>query len=105
MDLDPKRGSFHVVLCYAFWFEESLDTRMEKYLQTLIQNLDTGSKQAGHYYPFVFLNNAGDTQNPFASYGYGKSLPKLKAIAKKYDPQGVFQRLVPGFKLEGLQVN
>ncbi|KAL8644073.1 MAG: hypothetical protein Q9226_007950 [Calogaya cf. arnoldii] len=101
MDLDPQRGSFHVVLCYAFWGEESLDARMEQYLQTLIRNLEDGAKASGNYYPFTFLNNAGRTQNPFESYGYGRSLPRMKAIATKYDPKGVFRRLVPGFKLDG----
>ncbi|KAL8692059.1 MAG: hypothetical protein Q9218_002845 [Villophora microphyllina] len=101
MDLDPQRGSFHVVLCYAFWADENLDARMEDYLQTLIRNMDVGSKESGHYYPFIWLNNAGDTQHPFELYGYGKSLPRMKEVARRYDPRGVFQRLVPGFKLDG----
>ncbi|KAL8776197.1 MAG: hypothetical protein Q9203_006507 [Teloschistes exilis] len=101
IDLDPQRGSFHIALCYAFWDDEKLDARVQNYLETLIKNLDAISKKKGLYYPFTFLNDAGGTQNPFATYGYGKSLPKMKAIAKKYDPKGVFQRLVPGFKLDG----
>ncbi len=104
MDLDPARGGFHVVLCYAFWFDESLDARVQRYLQTLIHNLDDGARRSGHDYPFVWLNNAGDTQDPFATYGYGKSLPRLRALARKYDPKAVFQRLVPGFKLDGPKV-
>ena len=37
---------------------------------------------------------------------FGSNLSSLKKIAKKYDPKGVFQRLVPGyFKLEGPSVS
>ena len=71
MDLDPQRGSFHVVLCYAFWAEESLDSWMEQYLQKINQNLEDGAKDSGNHYPFPFLNNAGRTQNPLESYGMG----------------------------------
>lgn len=43
------------------------------------------------------------TQDPLASYG-PESVKKMKAAAKKYDPFGVFQKLVPGgFKISKVQ--
>ncbi|KAI4159471.1 MAG: hypothetical protein LQ342_006550 [Letrouitia transgressa] len=40
--------------------------------------------------PFLFMNDANYAQNVLASYG-SASLAFLKAVAKKYDPSGVFQ--------------
>ena len=101
MDLDPSNGSFFVVLIYGIWFDAAQDAIMQEVLSTMAAELDAGSKKRGDYYPFLFPNYVGSTQDPFEFYGAGKSLPKLKQIARKYDPQGVFQRLVPGFKLDG----
>ena len=53
------------------------------------------------YYPWLFLNDAGITQDPIATYGYGASLPRMREVATRYDPGRVFQRNVPGFKLGG----
>ena len=49
--------------------------------------------------PFQYLNYAAPFQDPFASYGE-KNLQLLREVSKKYDPDQVFQKLVPGgFKL------
>jgi len=54
----------------------------------------------GLYYPYIFLNDAGSGQLPLSLYGDGQSLPKMKAIAQKYDPDDIFQNLASGaFKL------
>lgn len=39
---------------------------------------------------FLFMNDASRDQNPLAKYGTD-SLSKLKSIASKYDPAGIFQ--------------
>ncbi|CAI4212336.1 unnamed protein product [Parascedosporium putredinis] len=49
--------------------------------------------------PFVHLNFAGRFQKPFCGYG-ADNLEFLREVAGKYDPDQVFQELVPGgFKL------
>jgi hypothetical protein len=49
--------------------------------------------------PYLYLDYADKTQDPLASYG-SENVKKMKAVAKKYDPSGVFQNLVPGgFKI------
>jgi len=53
--------------------------------------------------PYLYLNYADTTQDPLASYG-AEAVDKMKAAAKKYDPSGVFQTLVPGgFKISHVQ--
>lgn len=58
------------------------------------------AKTAGQYYPFIYLNDAAKGQNPFSLYGKGKSLPRLKQVRRRYDPNGIFQQFEgSGFKL------
>ena len=45
--------------------------------------------------PYIYLNYADDTQDVLGGYGdANKAL--MAAASKKYDPKGVFQKLVPG---------
>lgn len=53
----------------------------------------------GLYNAYAYLNDAGPDQAVFQGYGAG-NLQRLRDISKKYDPEGVFQKLLPGgFKL------
>ena len=48
---------------------------------------------------FVYLDYANQDQDPIRRYG-GANVAGLREAARRYDPRGVFQRLVPGgFKL------
>ncbi|KAF2121074.1 hypothetical protein BDV96DRAFT_640484 [Lophiotrema nucula] len=53
------------------------------------------SKARGSHLPFLYMNDASRDQNPLATYS-NESLEKLKEVAKKYDPEGVFQKLQQG---------
>ena len=49
---------------------------------------------------FVYYNYANPSQDPLGSYGE-ENIQFMKDVAKKYDPEGFFQKRVPGgFKLE-----
>ena len=45
--------------------------------------------------PFKYMNYAAPFQDPLASYGE-MGLQWLRQVSKKYDPDQVFQDLVPG---------
>lgn len=48
---------------------------------------------------FLYLNYADGWQHPLGSYGKA-NVQFMKQVAEKYDPNGVFQKLVPGgFKI------
>ncbi|KAI0967871.1 hypothetical protein F4678DRAFT_482894 [Xylaria arbuscula] len=54
--------------------------------------------------PWTYLNYADKTQDPLSSYGL-ENVVKMKEVAAKYDPQGVFQTLCPGgFKLSAVEL-
>jgi hypothetical protein len=54
---------------------------------------DAVSRNTLHSY--VFMNYASSFQNPIDSYGAENKL-KLQEVSEKYDPEGVFQKGVPG---------
>jgi hypothetical protein len=84
---------------YATWSNAADDAVVRNFLVSTIAAINEKSKAKNLYYPLTWMNDAGPAESPFTTYGYGTSLPKLKSISKVYDPAGVFQKLVPGFKL------
>lgn len=57
------------------------------------------TKSRDLHVPFYFLNDAFRTQYPLQSYST-ETYAKLQAVSNRYDPDRVFQELVPGgFKL------
>lgn len=64
-----------------------------------MQELEDLAKQVDGHVGFRYLNYADGSQDPLASYG-ADNIRKMKAAAAKYDPNGVFQKRVPGgFKI------
>lgn len=65
----------------------------------LVNRIREFVKSIGADNPYPYLDCADKTQDPLVSYG-SENVKKMKAAAKKYDPFGVFQNLVPGgFKI------
>ena len=99
--LDFSSDLCTVALIYAEYFDASSDGMIKQFLDASTANLKKDAKTNNIYYPWLFLNDAGIEQDPIATYGYGKSRARMIAIAKEYDPLGVFQNNVPGYKLTG----
>jgi hypothetical protein len=57
-------------------------------------NATASAQGLGH--PFIYENYAALEQKVFPSYG-AANYAKLKAVSKKYDPSGVWQKLQPGY--------
>lgn len=73
---------------------------MAAFADDMLRQLSQAATARGLAYPFIFLNDAAAGQNPFPLYGGGKSLARMKAVRDRWDPDGVFQVLMPGgFKL------
>lgn len=66
---------------------------------SFIHDLSKFAKKIGKDNEFIYLDYAYKDQNPLGSYGK-ENVEKIMAAAKKYDPKGVFQKMVPGgFKI------
>ncbi|KAH7095341.1 hypothetical protein FB567DRAFT_27257 [Paraphoma chrysanthemicola] len=91
------------VLClyqpYISWQGSEQDALFQGAGADLINKIRDYAKSIGADNPYLYLDYADKTQDPLASYG-PENVKKMKAAAKKYDPLGVFQNLVPGgFKI------
>jgi hypothetical protein len=65
-----------------------------------IDELNEFAKSKGADNPFIYLDYAYKTQDPLTGYGE-KNLEHMRKVSAKYDPEGVFQTMVPGgFKLK-----
>lgn len=81
------------------WQRQEDDALFDEVGQSMIDELGAFAKSIGGLNEYVYLPYAYHTQNPLAGYGQ-ENLQKLRQVAKKYDPRGVFQKDVPGgFKL------
>lgn len=61
----------------------------------VIQQIDRIAQSKALKHDLIYLNYANANQDPLASYGE-ENLNNLKAVARRYDPKGIFQTQVPG---------
>ncbi|KAF1844012.1 FAD-binding domain-containing protein [Cucurbitaria berberidis CBS 394.84] len=95
------------VLClyqpYISWQGAQQDALFQGAGADLINRIRAYAESIGADNPYLYLDYADKTQDPLKSYG-PENVQKMKAAAKKYDPHGVFQNLVPGgFKISKVQ--
>jgi FAD/FMN-containing dehydrogenase len=83
------------------WLHEKEDEVVFEIVKKIHGRAIEEGKRRGLYKEFIYMNYASVYQD--AVRGYGKeNYNRLKAVAGKYDPDGVFQTLMPGyFKLNG----
>ncbi|SMR50220.1 unnamed protein product [Zymoseptoria tritici ST99CH_3D1] len=72
-----------------------LDQEFQSAGQQFIADLGAWAKEQGHENSYLYLNYADKSQDVFGSYGQANE-ERLQRIAKQYDPDGVFQKLMPG---------
>jgi FAD/FMN-containing dehydrogenase len=85
-----------IFLQIIFTFEDAAATEgFEEALKDLVGLIEGLVKDEGVYHRYKYLNFAASFQDPLAGYG-DEELVKLKKVARRYDPAGVFQTQVPG---------
>lgn len=89
-----------VFLADLSWSKAKDDGLFKKIGQTTIDQIDKYARSINKANEYIYLDYADQKQNPLRSYGTA-NLRKLREVARKYDPEAVFQNLVPGgFKLD-----
>ena len=79
------------------WKHDEDTADLEPVATKLIADIEIAAKKKRKETGFIYLNFAHAGQKVF---GEGERLETLKALSKQYDPNGIFQKLVPGgFKL------
>ncbi|KAF3766669.1 FAD-binding domain-containing protein [Cryphonectria parasitica EP155] len=102
LGLSDRNGTLVVGLLTAQWTDAADDNVVEATAKKLHGDIQTAAEGLGEDDPFLYLNyanTAGWQGDPIASYGEA-SVARLRSTSSKVDPEGVFQKNVPGgFKL------
>lgn len=69
---------------YSTWKDQADDAIINEFNDKFFNAINEQAKASGLQYDFTYLNDSPEKVRPFDAYGGGASLPKLKAIAKKY---------------------
>jgi hypothetical protein len=81
------------------WDNAADDDTVQQGVQAIVDKHIDILRKKNLYEPFLYLNYADNSQDPFTSYGKANKA-RLQAVSRKYDPTGVFQKAMPGgFKL------
>ncbi|UCK57615.1 hypothetical protein AFCA_000533 [Aspergillus flavus] len=79
-------------LVMADWNNPADGDRVRQAMRHIVDVAEATAKANGTYLPYQYCNYASLDQDSLVSYG-ADNLEKLRAIASKYDPDGVFQTL------------
>ncbi|KAI9817003.1 MAG: hypothetical protein M1826_001699 [Phylliscum demangeonii] len=88
-----------LTLLTVFWGDAADDDRIERAARDTFARADAVARDMGLARDWIYLNYAASWQDPFAGYGE-PNRARLQQISRVYDPNAVFQTMVPGgFKL------
>jgi len=73
------------------WTDDKDDEARSK-IRQLLSSIESKSKERGMLLEFRFMNDSSHIQSPLKGYG-AESLHLLKEASRKFDPEGVFQKL------------
>ncbi|KAF2010894.1 FAD-binding domain-containing protein [Aaosphaeria arxii CBS 175.79] len=99
LGLDPAHGPLVSVLLITYWKHENDDEKVFQVMQSTLEKIKYDARSRNKTINYEFMNYAAAFQDPIDSYG-AENKKKLQDVSKKYDPEGLFQKAVPGgFKL------
>ncbi|PWY74321.1 FAD-binding domain-containing protein [Aspergillus heteromorphus CBS 117.55] len=87
-----------IYICYAEvveWIGEAYDDIVNQWVEETTYLINNKTLEAGFYDPFNYMGDAAGFQDIFGGYGAG-GLERLRTVAMRYDPDGVWQRFMPG---------
>lgn len=99
LNLSAEDGPLVSILALTWWKNKADDEKIVGTFRKVIETIDRDAASRGTAVPFKYMNYAWDFQDPISSYGE-ENKAFLQEVSKKYDPEGLFQKGVPGgFKL------
>ncbi|KAI1871899.1 hypothetical protein JX265_005885 [Neoarthrinium moseri] len=100
LGLNSHDGPFYLIHISSWWNQEKDDAAMYQGISTIMSRINSEAVNRGLETDYVYMNYASRFQDVIASYS-SENKEKLQSIARKYDPEQVFQVLQPGyFKLD-----
>ena len=95
LGLDPSDGALVLCLISVTWETTADDAQIASTINSLNSQIVDTAKAKGLFNSWIYLNYAGASQDPISGYGAANKA-RLRAVSRKYDPDQVFQRNVPG---------
>ena len=101
LGLSASDGPFFLIHVACWWNNAADDKRVYAMISKALTRISAKATSLGKMNDYIYMNYASQYEDVIKSYG-ASNKAKLKSIATKYDPTGVFQELQPGyFKLDG----
>ncbi|CAG5178535.1 uncharacterized protein ALTATR162_LOCUS8749 [Alternaria atra] len=99
LGMERYSENFIMYQSYLSWSEAKDDELFISLGKMLTDGIQKFATVKGTAVEYLYLNYADKDQDPLSAYGTDK-VAFMKKVAKKYDPFGVYQKLLPGgFKI------
>ncbi|KAF2488555.1 FAD-binding domain-containing protein [Lophium mytilinum] len=95
MNISPDDGPLLVVLLNPVWNLAADDERIISGVSSLLATFKNLASEKGMLHRYIFINYAYEKEDVFKGFG-DESQRRLKAASEKWDPEGIFQKAVPG---------
>ncbi|KAI1172627.1 hypothetical protein F4777DRAFT_581779 [Nemania sp. FL0916] len=95
LGLNPDDGAIVSIALLAYWVNPADDERILGTFKEALEKIDKEAADRNQSINFKFLNYSFTFQDPIGSYG-AENKQRLQQVSKKFDPEGLFQKGVPG---------
>ncbi|KAK2589741.1 hypothetical protein QQS21_012580 [Conoideocrella luteorostrata] len=96
LGLYPQDGPLMMIQVSARWADAEIDGLIEASIKDFVANVERRASERKLLRGYVYINYAGSSQDVLRRYGK-ENYDRLKSIAKKWDPEGLLQRLWTGY--------
>lgn len=99
LGLDASKGTYLAYAEVVEWIGSEYDQFVYEWTANTTYAINNATQAAGLYDPFNYMGDASGFQEIYAGYGESNQ-QRLLDISRQYDPERVFQKLLPGgFKI------
>ena len=94
-----KKGTYLAWAEVVEWPDKEDNAAVDRWVRETTAAINDAAKAAGIWDAFMYMGDAAGFQDVFSGYGE-KNVKRLRGISRAYDPDRVFQKLLPGgFKI------
>ncbi|KAK7749285.1 hypothetical protein SLS62_008254 [Diatrype stigma] len=95
LGLHPSHGPVISVAYLMYWKNKDDDEKILGAFRGALEKTTEDAKSRGTFIDFTYMNYSYTFQDPIGSYGAANK-KSLQEASRKYDPEGIFQKGVPG---------
>ncbi|KAL4880336.1 hypothetical protein BJY04DRAFT_191638 [Aspergillus karnatakaensis] len=96
LGIRPEDGPLFFFSINFGYYDAADDERLTELAHRIMSQVAEQAKERGLFHPFIYQNYAGAGQEVYAGYG-AENRARLAEIRERYDPEGVFWKLQPGY--------